>query len=92
MEGGVAVISGSHRPSQVHPFSYPRTRLNCCQNLPSSPERHRQDTVLWLHLVGYIIGFRGQCMVAWQKVTQPVELGGLGVLDLDVFGHALRLC
>jgi hypothetical protein len=31
-------------------------------------------------------------MVAWQKVTQPVELGGLDVLDLDVFGHALRLC
>jgi hypothetical protein len=30
-------------------------------------------------------------MVAWSKVTRPVELGGLGVLDLATLGYALRL-
>jgi hypothetical protein len=29
--------------------------------------------------------------VAWSKVTQPTELGGLGVLDLTTLGYALRL-
>jgi hypothetical protein len=33
----------------------------------------------------------GQCMAAWQKVTRAVELGGLGVMDLDALGHALCL-
>jgi hypothetical protein len=33
----------------------------------------------------------GQCMVAWSRVTRPVELGGLGVLDLETLGYALRL-
>jgi hypothetical protein len=30
-------------------------------------------------------------MVAWPKVTRPVELGELGVLDLATLRHALRL-
>jgi hypothetical protein len=30
-------------------------------------------------------------MVAWSKLTRPIELGGLGVLDLDRLGHALHL-
>jgi hypothetical protein len=30
-------------------------------------------------------------MVAWSRVTRPVELGGLGVLDLETLGYALRL-
>jgi hypothetical protein len=33
----------------------------------------------------------GHCLVAWQKVTRPMELGGLGVLDLTILGYALRL-
>jgi hypothetical protein len=33
----------------------------------------------------------GQCLVAWSKVARPVELGGLGVLDLTTLGYALRL-
>jgi hypothetical protein len=33
----------------------------------------------------------GRCMVAWSNVTRPIELEGLGVLDLDRLGHALRL-
>jgi hypothetical protein len=34
----------------------------------------------------------GHCMVAWSKVTRSIELGGLGVLDLDRFGHVLHFC
>jgi hypothetical protein len=32
-----------------------------------------------------------QCMVTWSKVTRPVELGGLGILDLTTLGYALHL-
>lgn len=30
--------------------------------------------------------------MAWQLVSKPKALGGLGVLNLDKFGHALQLC
>jgi hypothetical protein len=30
-------------------------------------------------------------MVAWKSVTQPIVLGGLGILDLTTLGYALRL-
>lgn len=33
----------------------------------------------------------GKCLVAWQKVCRPKQLGGLGVLDLQKHGLALRL-
>jgi hypothetical protein len=33
----------------------------------------------------------GKCMVAWARVTRPVELGGLGILDPTTMGYALRL-
>jgi hypothetical protein len=33
----------------------------------------------------------GQCMVAWKRVTHPVELGGLRILDLATMGYAFRL-
>lgn len=33
----------------------------------------------------------GRCLIAWSKVTRPIELGGLGVLDLTTFSYALRL-
>lgn len=33
----------------------------------------------------------GRCLVAWTSVQRPLKLGGLGVLDLKLFGQALRL-
>jgi hypothetical protein len=33
----------------------------------------------------------GKCLVAWHVVHHPRQLGGLGILDLKVFGRALRL-
>lgn len=30
-------------------------------------------------------------MLAWPRVCQPPELGGLGIVDLEIFGYALRL-
>lgn len=32
----------------------------------------------------------GRCLVAWPKVCCPRDRGGLGLLDLRVFGYALR--
>ena len=33
----------------------------------------------------------GHCLIAWPKVARPKELGGLGILDLQRFGWALRV-
>lgn len=33
----------------------------------------------------------GHCKVAWGRICRPRELGGLGILDLQRFGVALRL-
>jgi exonuclease III len=33
----------------------------------------------------------GHCLIAWPKVSCPKELGGLGILDLQKFGWALRI-
>jgi hypothetical protein len=34
---------------------------------------------------------QGKCLVAWPLVHRPVQLGGLGVLDLQRLGMALQL-
>lgn len=33
----------------------------------------------------------GHCLIAWPKVSRPKDLGGLGILDLQRFGWALRV-
>jgi hypothetical protein len=33
----------------------------------------------------------GHCLVAWEKVCRPTELGGLGISDLRTLGWALRM-
>jgi len=33
----------------------------------------------------------GHCLLAWPRVCRPTELGGLGIVDLQKFGYALRM-
>ena len=33
----------------------------------------------------------GHCLVRWAKCLRPKKFGGLGILDLELFGRALRL-
>ena len=33
----------------------------------------------------------GHCALAWPKVCRPLDLGGLGIPDLRLQGHALRM-
>jgi len=33
----------------------------------------------------------GHCWLAWLGVCKPTELGGLGIVDLQRFGYALRM-
>lgn len=42
---------------------------------------------LW---VGKDASVRGRCMVAWETVCKPTDLGGLGVSDLRLTGYALQ--
>jgi hypothetical protein len=33
----------------------------------------------------------GSCLVAWEKVMRPIDLGGLGVHNLEIMGWALQM-
>ncbi|GJN02905.1 hypothetical protein PR202_ga20297 [Eleusine coracana subsp. coracana] len=33
----------------------------------------------------------GHCLIAWEKVTRPLNLGGMGIHNLEILGWALRL-
>ena len=33
----------------------------------------------------------GHCLVAWEKIQRPIEYGGLGIHNLELFGCALRI-
>ena len=33
----------------------------------------------------------GCCTLSWPKVCRPPELGGLGIINLEIFGYALRI-
>jgi hypothetical protein len=33
----------------------------------------------------------GSCLVAWEKVMRPIDLGGLGIHNLEVLGWALQM-
>jgi hypothetical protein len=35
---------------------------------------------------------KGHCMVAWDTVCSPKEIGGLGIKNLKLLNHALRMC
>jgi hypothetical protein len=32
----------------------------------------------------------GKCLVAWNRLQRPLHLGGLGIIDLQLLGVALR--
>jgi len=33
----------------------------------------------------------GSCLVAWEKVMTPIDLGGLGIHNLEIMGWALQM-
>ncbi|GJN12241.1 hypothetical protein PR202_ga30536 [Eleusine coracana subsp. coracana] len=33
----------------------------------------------------------GSCLVAWEKVQRPLDLGGLGILNLELMSWSLQL-
>jgi hypothetical protein len=33
----------------------------------------------------------GYCLVAWEKVMRPLELGGLSIINLETMGRALEM-
>ena len=33
----------------------------------------------------------GSCLVAWEKVMRPIDLGGLGIHNLEIMGWALQM-
>ena len=33
----------------------------------------------------------GCCLVGWEKVQMPLELGGLGIQNLEIMGWALQM-
>jgi len=33
----------------------------------------------------------GSCLVAWEKVMRPIDLGGLGIRNLEIMGWALQM-
>jgi hypothetical protein len=41
--------------------------------------------------IGFDNAISGQCTVASAKVTRPVDLSGLGVINVATFGYVLRL-
>jgi hypothetical protein len=49
--------------------------------------RKLMTTFLW---TGTDMVQAGKCLVAWKQVQRPLQLGGLGVMDLDLLGIALR--
>jgi hypothetical protein len=49
--------------------------------------RKLMTTFLW---TGTDVVQGGKCLMAWERVQRPLHLGGLGVLDLNLFGIALR--
>jgi hypothetical protein len=51
--------------------------------------RKLMTTFMWM---GTNVVQRGKCLLAWDRVQRPMNLGGLGVLDLNLFGVALHAC
>jgi hypothetical protein len=45
-------------------------------------------TFLW---TGTEVVHGGKCLVAWKRVHHPLHLGGLGIMDFNLLGRALRL-
>ena len=34
----------------------------------------------------------GSCLVAWEKIMRPIDLGGLGIHNLVTIGWVLQIC
>jgi hypothetical protein len=51
--------------------------------------REFMTTFMWM---GTNVVQRGKCLLAWDRVQRPLHLGGLGVLDLNLFSVALHAC
>jgi hypothetical protein len=63
--------------------------ISCCLSAWALKQIDKyRRAFLWL---GSLSTAASKCKVAWPLVCRPSNLGGLGVLDLKIFGFALRL-
>jgi hypothetical protein len=60
------------------------------ENLPPWARREIDAICRKFLWVGKDASAHGKCMVAWEAICKPTELGGLGITDLKLAGFALQ--
>jgi hypothetical protein len=60
------------------------------ENLPPWARREIDAIYRKFLWVGKDTSVCGKCMVAWEAICKPTELGGLGITDLKLAGFALQ--
>jgi hypothetical protein len=65
--------------------------ISICMGLPPWVIKALEKIMKAFLWTGFDVVQGGKCLLAWKKVQRPLHLGGFGILDLKLFGNALRL-